>query len=64
MRMNTGAISYVNMLVLAVAVNHSPAKETMSNPMSVMVPLIIIKIIMEMADSAKIIISLAQAPRQ
>ena len=40
------------------------SKATMSNPMSVMVPSIIIKIIMEMADSAKIIISLAQAPRQ
>ena len=31
-RMKTGAISYVNMLVLAVAVNHSPAMETMSRP--------------------------------
>ena len=29
---NTGAISYVNMFVFAVAVNHSPAKETMSRP--------------------------------
>ena len=31
-RMKTGAISYVNMLVLAVAVNHSPAMDTTSKP--------------------------------
>jgi len=31
-RMNTGAISYVNMLVFAVAVSHSPAMETVSSP--------------------------------
>ena len=31
-RMKTGAISYVNMLVLAVAVNHSPAMDTISKP--------------------------------
>ena len=31
-KMNTGAISYVNMFVFAVAVNHSPAKETISRP--------------------------------
>ena len=31
-RMKTGAISYVNMLVFAVAVNHSPANDTMSSP--------------------------------
>ena len=40
------------------------SKATMSKQMSVMVPSIIIKIIMEMADSAKIIISLAQALNQ
>lgn len=32
MRMNTGAISYVNMFVLAVAVSHSPAIDTKSKP--------------------------------
>ena len=32
MSMNVGAISYVNMFVFAVAVNHSPARETMSKP--------------------------------
>lgn len=32
MRMNTGAISYVNMLVFAVAVTHSPAREIVSRP--------------------------------
>ena len=32
MRMKTGAISYVNMLVLAAAVSHSPAMDTMSRP--------------------------------
>ena len=31
-RMKTGAISYVNMLVLLVAVNHSPAMDTTSKP--------------------------------
>lgn len=31
-KINTGAISYVNMLVFAVAVSHSPAIETKSNP--------------------------------
>ena len=30
--MNTGAISYVNMLVFAVAASHSPAIDMMSNP--------------------------------
>ena len=40
------------------------SRATMSKPMSIMVPPIIIKIIMEMADSAKITISLAQAPHQ
>ena len=32
MSINVGAISYVNMFVFAVAVNHSPARETMSKP--------------------------------
>lgn len=31
-RINTGAISYVNMFVFAVAVSHSPAMDTMSRP--------------------------------
>ena len=30
--MKTGAISYVNIFVLAAAVNHSPARETTSRP--------------------------------